>query len=38
MIVANDHRYHRLGFTTIGGFTSVIDDAPIAQMWRPVGG
>ena len=35
---ANDHRYHRVGFATIGGFTSVIDDAPIARMWRPVGG
>ena len=31
---ANDHRYERFGFRRIGGFTSVIDDAPISTMWR----
>lgn len=35
---ANDHRYHRAGFTTFDAFASVIDSAPIAQMWRNVGG
>ena len=35
---ANDHRYHRVGFTTFDAFASVIDSAPIAQMWRDVGG
>ena len=32
---ANDHRYERAGFQRIGGFTSVLDDAPISTMWRP---
>ncbi len=32
---ANDHRYVRAGFQRIGGFTSVLDDAPISTMWRP---
>jgi GNAT superfamily N-acetyltransferase len=32
---ANDHRYERLGFRPIGGFTSVLDEAPITTMWRP---
>ena len=32
---ANDHRYERLGFRRIGGFTSVLDEAPISTMWRP---
>jgi ribosomal protein S18 acetylase RimI-like enzyme len=32
---ANDHRYERAGFERIGGFTSVLDDAPISTMWRP---
>jgi ribosomal protein S18 acetylase RimI-like enzyme len=32
---ANDHRYERAGFRRIGGFTSVLDDAPISTMWRP---
>jgi GNAT superfamily N-acetyltransferase len=35
---ANDHRYHRLGFVTDGGFTAPIDGAPISTMWRPVRG
>jgi len=34
---ANDHRYERAGFRRIGGFTSVLDDAPISTMWRPAG-
>lgn len=33
----NDHRYERAGFRRIGSFSSVIDDAPISTMWRPVG-
>jgi GNAT superfamily N-acetyltransferase len=32
---ANDHRYERAGFRRIGGFLSVLDDAPISTMWRP---
>jgi ribosomal protein S18 acetylase RimI-like enzyme len=32
---ANNHRYERAGFSTIGGFTSVLDAAPITTMWRP---
>lgn len=35
---ANNHRYKRAGFVQIGGFTSPFDSAPIARMWRPVGG
>jgi ribosomal protein S18 acetylase RimI-like enzyme len=35
---ANDHRYERAGFRRIGGFTSILDDAPISTMWRPVHG
>jgi ribosomal protein S18 acetylase RimI-like enzyme len=31
---ANDHRYARAGFQRIGGFSSVIDGAPISTMWR----
>jgi GNAT superfamily N-acetyltransferase len=31
----NDHRYERAGFRRIGGFLSVLDDAPISTMWRP---
>jgi GNAT superfamily N-acetyltransferase len=31
---ANDHRYERAGFRRIGGFASVLDDAPISTMWR----
>jgi GNAT superfamily N-acetyltransferase len=30
-----DQRYERAGFRRIGGFLSVIDDAPISTMWRP---
>jgi ribosomal protein S18 acetylase RimI-like enzyme len=32
----NDHRYRRAGFERIGGFSSVVGDAPITRMWRPV--
>lgn len=35
---ANNHRYKRAGFTHLEGFTSTFDSAPIARMWRPVGG
>jgi GNAT superfamily N-acetyltransferase len=31
----NDHRYERAGFRRIGGFTAVLDDAPVSTMWRP---
>lgn len=31
---ANDHRYERLGFVKVGGFGSVLDDAPITTMWH----
>jgi len=31
---ANDHRYARLGFRPIGGFTAVLDDAAVTTMWR----
>jgi GNAT superfamily N-acetyltransferase len=31
---ANLHRYLRAGFEPFGGFTSVLDDAPITTMWR----
>jgi ribosomal protein S18 acetylase RimI-like enzyme len=33
---ANDHRYERAGFRTIGGFRAVIDDAVVSTMWRDV--
>jgi hypothetical protein len=32
----NDHRYERAGFRRIGGFTAVLDGAPITTMWRPM--
>ncbi|MCH7850673.1 MAG: GNAT family N-acetyltransferase [Nanoarchaeota archaeon] len=35
---ANDHRYIRAGFTPIGGFDAVLDDARVTTMWRPVKG
>lgn len=35
---ANDHRYERQGFVKIGRFETVLDRAPVATMWRPVGG
>ena len=35
---ANDHRYERLGFQRVGGFTTVRDGAPITTMWRDAGG
>ena len=31
-----DHRYERAGFRRLGGFTAVLDGAPITTMWRPV--
>ena len=31
----NDHRYERAGFRRIGGFTAILDDAPVSTMWRP---
>jgi len=31
----NDHRYARAGFRPVGGFTAVVDGAPITTMWRP---
>jgi len=33
----NDHRYERVGFRPVGGFTAVVDGAPITTMWRPAG-
>jgi GNAT superfamily N-acetyltransferase len=35
---ANNHRYERLGYRSIGGFSAVRDDTWIAAMWRDVGG
>jgi GNAT superfamily N-acetyltransferase len=35
---ANDHRYERAGFRSIGGFETVIDPAWVNAMWRDVGG
>lgn len=35
---ANDHRYERAGFRSIGGFETVIDRAWVNAMWRDVGG
>lgn len=35
---ANDHRYERLGFRSVGGFAAVLDDSWVTAMWRPVGG
>ena len=35
---ANDHRYARAGFRSIGGFETVIDAAWVNAMWRDVGG
>jgi GNAT superfamily N-acetyltransferase len=34
----NDHRYQRHGFVTVGQFTTVVDQAIVSTMWRPVGG
>ena len=34
----NDHRYERAGFRRVGGFRAIRDMAPIATMWRVVGG
>jgi ribosomal protein S18 acetylase RimI-like enzyme len=30
----NNRRYERAGFRRIGGFTAVLNDAPISTMWR----
>lgn len=35
---ANDHRYARAGFTPVGSFSAVVDDAVVTTMWRPAGG
>ncbi len=35
---ANDHRYARAGFRSIGGFETVVDGAWVNAMWRNVGG
>ncbi len=35
---ANDHRYERFGFRSVGGFDAVLDDARITAMWRRIGG
>jgi GNAT superfamily N-acetyltransferase len=34
----NNHRYERVGYRPIGGFSAVRDDTWIAAMWRDVGG
>ena len=31
---ANNHRYERAGFHTIGGFDAVLNDAHVSTMWR----
>lgn len=33
----NDHRYARAGFTPVGAFSAVVDDAGVTTMWRDVG-
>jgi GNAT superfamily N-acetyltransferase len=35
---ANDHRYERAGFRSIGRFETVVDRAWVNAMWRDVGG
>jgi GNAT superfamily N-acetyltransferase len=35
---ANNHRYERLGYHSIGGFSAVRDDTWISAMWRDVEG
>jgi GNAT superfamily N-acetyltransferase len=35
---ANDHRYERAGFRSIGGFSAVLDHAWVNAMWRPLSG
>jgi GNAT superfamily N-acetyltransferase len=35
---ANNHRYERQGFRAVGEFRTVLDDAVVTTMWRPVGG
>jgi GNAT superfamily N-acetyltransferase len=34
----NDHRYQRQGYLPIGRFETVLDQAVVTTMWRPVGG
>jgi GNAT superfamily N-acetyltransferase len=34
----NNHRYERQGFRAVGAFRTVLDDAVVTTMWRPVGG
>lgn len=34
----NDQRYGRQGYRPVGEFRSVLDDAVVTTMWRPVGG
>ncbi len=34
---ANDHRYERLGFSRVGGFTRPDDGASVSTMWREPG-
>ena len=36
--LANNRCYERAGFSHLGSFDSTFDSAPIATMWRPVGG
>ena len=35
---ANNRRYQAQGYTAVGGFQAVLDDAVVTTMWRPVGG
>lgn len=35
---ANNHRYERQGYRTVGEFATVLDQAVVSTMWRPVGG
>jgi ribosomal protein S18 acetylase RimI-like enzyme len=35
---ANNHRYERAGFRSTGEFRSVLNDAPVATMWRSASG
>jgi len=34
----NDHRYARQGYVPVGQFETVLDQAVVTTMWRPVGG
>jgi GNAT superfamily N-acetyltransferase len=35
---ANNHRYARQGYVEVGGFSTVLDGAPVTTMWRAVEG